>query len=573
MAAAQLKITLGQYSSAGRKELNQDFHGAYIPEEPLLSSKGIALALADGISTSRVSRIASESAVKGFLEDYFCTSPAWSVKRSARVVLTAINSWLYSQTRQSQYRYDQDRGYVCTFTAIVFKSATAHVFHVGDARVYRVREGNIEQLTEDHRLWISAETSYLGRALGVNEQLEIDYRAWSIERGDTFVLVTDGIHEKLTSRLLLAQLSGATDLDGAAKAIAEAAYEQGSADNLTIQIARVDGIADAGVSEFNQQLIELPLPPMLEARMEFDGYKVMRELHASSRSHVYLAQDNSTNELVVIKTPSVDMQGDAHYLERFMLEDWIVQRLTSPHVVRACGQKRRRRFLYTVLEYIEGQTLTQWMLDNPKPSLATVRDIIEQVAKGLQAFHRLEMLHQDLRPENIMIDRAGTAKIVDFGATRVAGLMELASAREEILGTVQYTAPEYFLGDSGTARSDIFSLGVICYQMLCGRLPYGTQIAKSRTRASQRKLKYRSVLDDKRDIPAWFDEVLRKATHPDPNKRYGEISEFIYDLHRPNDEYLKRTRLPLMERNPVVFWKAVAFGLLMIVLALSMRFR
>src|SRR6476646_1826998 len=109
----QLKISLGQYSDKGRKEINQDFLGARVPEEPLLSSKGIALALADGISSSAVSQVASQSAITGFLSDYYCTSPAWSVKKSAQRVLMAVNSWLYAQTRQSQYRYEKDRGYVC----------------------------------------------------------------------------------------------------------------------------------------------------------------------------------------------------------------------------------------------------------------------------------------------------------------------------------------------------------------------------------------------------------------------------------------------------------------------------
>ena len=568
---AQLTVSIGQFSSAGRKESNQDFHGAYVPAEPLLSSKGIAIALADGISSSSVSRVASESAVKSFLEDYFCTSPAWSVKRSARAVLAAINSWLYSQTRQSQYRYDQDRGYVCTFTAIVFKSTIAHVFHVGDARVYRLRDDTIEQLTEDHRISVSPEQTYLARALGVSEQLEIDYQMCSIERGDVFVLATDGVHEKFSARALLARLTQTTDLEAIAKTIAEEAYDQGSGDNLTIQIARIDEVGEQGVAEVSQHLLQLPLPPILEPRSEFDGYAIVRELHASHRSHVYLAQDAETNKPVVLKTPSIDLQTDANSLERFMLEDWIAQRINSPFVVKAYEHKRRRHFLYTVLEFIDGQTLTQWMIDNPRPSLATVRAVIEQVAKGLQAFHRLEMLHQDLRPENIMIDVTGTAKIVDFGATRVAGLMELASSREEILGTVQYTAPEYFLGESGTAKSDIFSLGLITYQMLSGRLPYGAEVSRARTKLAQRKLAYRSVLEEGRDIPAWFDHVLRKATHPDPNKRYSELSEFLYDLRHPNDEDLRSTRLPLIERNPLVFWKAVSFLLLMIVLVLCMR--
>jgi serine/threonine protein kinase len=183
------------------------------------------------------------------------------------------------------------------------------------------------------------------------------------------------------------------------------------------------------------------------------------------------------------------------------------------------------------------------------------------------------MLHQDLRPQNVMIDASGTVKIIDFGATRVAGISEIDSplARSELLGTMQYTAPEYFLGESGTPRSDLFSLGVIAYQMLSGRLPYDTDVPKARTRAAQRQLKYRSVLDDEREIPAWIDEVLRKATHPDPTKRYEELSEFVYELRHPSQAYLSRTRAPLLERNPVAFWRGVSLILAITIVVLLLN--
>src|SRR5436305_1633884 len=195
---SQLAISIGQYSDKGRKEINQDFHGALIPHEPQLSLKGIALVIADGISTSDVSHIASESAVKSFLMDYYCTSESWSVKNSARRVIAATNSWLHAQTRQSQHVYERDKGYVCTLSAMVIKSTTAHLFHVGDARIYRIGRHSLEQLTEDHRVIVSPAQSYLGRALGVNPQIEIDYRAIAIEKGDTFVLATDGIYEHIS---------------------------------------------------------------------------------------------------------------------------------------------------------------------------------------------------------------------------------------------------------------------------------------------------------------------------------------------------------------------------------------
>src|SRR3954466_5907979 len=124
----ELKISVGKHSDKGRKEINQDFHGVLIPKEPLLSLKGIAVVLADGISSSNVSHIASESAVKSFLTDYYCTAESWSVKTSAQRVLAATNSWLHSQTRRSQYSYDRNKGYVCTLSAMVIKSTTAHIF-------------------------------------------------------------------------------------------------------------------------------------------------------------------------------------------------------------------------------------------------------------------------------------------------------------------------------------------------------------------------------------------------------------------------------------------------------------
>ena len=572
--STQLQVAVGQCSDKGRKDVNQDFHGACIPEEPSLSSKGIAIALADGISSSAVSQIASETSVTEFLEDYYCTSEAWTVKTSAQRVMQSINSWLYSQTRQSEHSYDKDRGYVCTFSAIIIKSTTAHIFHVGDTRVYRLHNHALEQLTEDHRLWISKDKSYLRRALGVNPELEIDYQAMQVEEGDIFILATDGIYEHSSEKFIIHAIQDCNgDLDYAAKNILGEAYEQGSEDNLSVQLVRIDSLPSQNTDEIYQQLTEQPFPPELEPRMLFDGYEIIREVHVSSRSHVYLAQDTETGDQVIIKAPSVDLRGDPSYLERFLMEEWIARRINNAHVLKPCQQLRKRNYLYIVSEFIDGQTLAQWMIDNPKPEIETVRDIIEQIVKGLRAFHRLEMLHQDIRPNNIMIDRAGTVKIIDFGSTRVAGVMEIETPieRYHLLGTMQFTAPEYFLGEAGSTRSDIFSLGVIAYQMLSGRLPYGTQVAKSRTKAAQKKLVYNSVLDDEREIPMWIDDAIRKAVHPNPAKRYDRMSSFVFDLRHPNEAFLDKTRPPLIERNPVGFWRGVSCILAMIIVVLLVK--
>jgi len=566
-----LSVSIGQATDKGRKAINQDFHGTCTPKEPLLTSKGIAVGLADGISSSEVSQHASEVAVTSFLEDYYCTPESWTVKTSVQRVLKATNSWLYSQTRNSPYRFSPDRGYVCTFTALVIKSNTAHIFHAGDTRVYRLIGNQLEQLTDDHRLWVSKDKSYLQRALGMKDHLELDYQAVALEAEDIFILATDGVYEFINNKFIIDMIAThRDDLNKAASQILDEAFQHGSDDNLSIQIVSVDQLPQQNVEEVHHQLTTLPFPPELKPRMLFEGYNIIRNLHISARSHIYLAIDSETNEQVVIKVPSVDLRDDTEYLERFLMEEWIARRINNAHVLKPCLQTRKRNYFYIVTEFIKGQTLKQWMIDNPKPDVESVRNIAEQVAKGLRAFHRQEMFHQDLRPDNIIIDQTGTVKIIDFGSVRVAGVMEVASPIEQqsILGTALYTAPEYFLGEVGSERSDMYSLGVICYQMLSGKHPYGTLVAKSRTKAAQRRLKYHSVLDDEREIPAWIDEAIKKAVNPDPYKRYEALSEFIHDLRHPNKIFLTKTRPPLIERNPVAFWQGISLILAIVFIVL-----
>ena len=567
---AQLQVTIGQYSDKGRKATNQDFHGACLPREPALNAKGIVLAIADGISSSEVSHVASQAAVRSLLEDYYCTSDAWSVKTSVERVLAATNSWLYAQTQQGRGRYDKDQGHVCTLSALVLKSTTAHLFHVGDGRIYRVYPQALELLTQDHRVRISSQESYLGRALGIAGHLEVDYRAFGLEPGDTFLLATDGIHEHVPEEFVLAAIAAHADLDQAGRCIGEEAFRRGSPDNLTVQLLRIESLPDLQALDIRQRVAELPPPPILEPRMVLDGYRIVREIHGSSRSHIYLAVDEESGETVALKTPSIDLQGDPVCLERFLMEEWIARRIDSAHVLKPRTPARQRRHLFVAMEYVEGRTLAQWMIDHPRPELDAVRGIVAQIAKGLRAFHRLEMLHQDLRPENILIDATGTVKIIDFGSTRVAGVVEgEAGAQEQIPGTAQYAAPEYFLGEEGTPRSDLFALGVLAYQMLGGKLPYGLEVAKTRSSAAQRKLRYAGLLEMRRDLPRWIDEAIRMAVAPDPQRRQGDVSEFVHDLHHPRPEFLVRRHVPLIERNPVLFWKTVALVLMAALVAVS----
>jgi len=564
-----LDLSLGQYSNKGRKEINQDFHDIRIPKEPQLSTKGVAIAIADGISSSQVSQIASKTCVTSFLGDYFSTPDTWSVKKSAMRVISSTNAWLFSQT--NQHYYDKNKGYVCTFSAMVIRSSTAYIFHIGDTRIYRLRNQSLEQLTQDHVLIESSQKSYLSRAMGMEIHPNLDYDTLDVKEDDVYLFTSDGVHDFLDIELLLTLLEEhEDDLDTVAEHIVGDAYKQGSTDNLTIQLVRINKLANKDVNQLHHELSQKPLPPVLELRQVFDGYTIIRELSSNSRSHVYLAQDNDTKVSVVIKIPSIDLQDDKAYLERFLMEEWIAIRLNSAHLLKANLQTRPRNYLYNVSEYIQGQTLQQWIIDNPKPSLEMVRNIAEQIAKGLVAMHRQEMVHQDLRPANIIIDTSGTVKIIDFGSTRVGGIADINTLleQEQLLGTALYSAPEYFLSEVGTSRSDLFSLAVIIYQMLSGKFPYGTTVARATTKAAQKKLKYHYLDLDELTIPLWVEECLKKALNVDPYYRYSELSEFLYDLRHPNQEFINKTRAPLVEREPVLVWKAISFVLALTIIIL-----
>jgi len=551
-------ISVGQHSTAGLKERNDDSYGVLVPEQVLLETKGIAMAIADGMSSSEAAKEASETCVRSFLDDYFATHQSWTVKTSAERVLSAANRWLYSQ---SEAHYASGRGMVSTFSGVVLKSSMAHLFHAGDSRIYLLRDSSIERLTTDHRVRMSRQQQYLSRAFGIAGDLAVDYRALPVERGDILLFTTDGVHDHLRDGQMVNIIRATPDdLDGAAERIVAAAFANDSPDNLTCQIVRIDEPGGTDQETLLQRLSVLPFPPEISPGNDFEGYRIVRELHLSNRTQVYLAEDKDTGGLVVIKTPSVNFEDDAAYIEMFTREEWVGHLVSSPYVLKVLAPNRVRKSLYYVTEYFEGQTLRQWMRDHPSRDLETVRNIVEQIAKGLRVFHRKEILHRDLKPENILIDRTGAVKIIDFGSARIAGIEEITTAidRPQLVGTEDYTAPEYHAADKPTTRSDIFSLGVIAYELLTGRLPYGRGFSGRR---DVDRLSYISARKFNRDVPAWVDAALAQAVHKNPLKRTEVLSALIEDIRKPNPSLVQERPAPLIERNPTAVWQAIAFVL------------
>ena len=551
-----LKVSIGQYSTAGIKQQNQDFHGVYLPEGHVLKQKGIACVIADGIGSSNVSHLAAETAVGSFLSDYYSTSDAWSTQTSAERVIRATNSWLYAQTQQSQGRFDKDRGYVCTLSALILKQQQAHVFHVGDSRIYRIRDHEIELLTHDHRVWLSSKEHYLSRALGADYRIEIDYRNIELKEKDIFLLMTDGVYEFVTDQQLLDLTLVDADLNQLAKAFVEKALEQGSDDNLSLQVIHVEQLPELNQFHIQQDYV---FPQQLSKGEVFEGYVIDKILHQNHRSCLYLAHDTQQQPLV-IKTLGVDLQQDKNAVEQFQLEDWVSKRLKHDNLMQCYPHNTEKKYLFQCYEYLQGETLAQWLHRQEKPlNLDEILPILQQTALALNAMHRLEMLHQDIRPKNIMVINAENAmkiKLIDYGSTAVRGLVEINPKNaNRALGTLAFMAPEYFIDHSPSVHSDQFSLAVMAYYLFTKQLPYGTDLARCNSLKQMKKVQYHSIRKYRPDLPIWLDKILGQALSIEPIHRFEALSELIHNLMHPSKELLNSKPPAIIERDPLRFWQ------------------
>lgn len=569
-----LEVSIGGYSVAGVKPANEDAFAALQPTPAIRALKGVALCVADGVSCSDNAQLASQTAVRTFIEDYYSTPDTWPVKTAAARVLSALNAWLFHHGQQQVAH----NALVTTFSGVILKSTTAHLLHAGDSRIYRWRDGSLELLTRDHQQRNRDGSFFLTRALGMDSRLEVDYIQEELARGDVLVLTTDGVHGALPQNELVDLLRREfSDLETQAKAIVDAALTHGSDDNLSCLLVRVDELPIEDIDEVHRRLTQLKIPPALDVGQSIDGYRVLRVLHNGTRSHVYLVENTVDQKRYVLKAPSPNFADDAQYLEGFIREQWVGRRIDHPAIMKIFPRPENSPFLYHICEYVEGQTLRQWLFDNPKPSLETVRNLTREIINALRVFQRQHMVHRDLKPENVILTGNGHIKLIDFGTVFVSGLGEVNSPlREDCpVGSADYIAPEYLLGETGSHASDIFSLGVMVYEMLTGKLPFDLPDMTRRPPKGLQSWRYRPAREQRAELPLWVDLALQKATAPNVRERYQALSEFLQDLCVPNADMLQeRQSAPLIERNPVNFWRGLALILLIVVLvqfALLMR--
>ena len=266
----------------------------------------------------------------------------------------------------------------------------------------------------------------------------------------------------------------------------------------------------------------------LEAGSQIDSYRIDAVVARSGMATTYRATDLRDNRQVALKIPHPDLEADLILFDRFKREAAIGEKLNHPKVMRVFGDEKRSR-IYMVMEWCEGRLLRQILSEGKMPQDRAIR-IALGILEALEYIHANGVVHRDLKPENIMVDAEDNIKLIDFGIASDSAARRLTFANiTATLGTPDYIAPEQVKGKRGDARTDIYAMGVILYEMLSGKLPFSgpSPLAVMNDRLLNFPVPPR-VADP--SISPELQEVLYRALERDPRNRYGKAHDFVWDL-------------------------------------------
>ncbi len=561
-----MKLTFGYLSEQGPRPQNEDFGGFVTPEPEVAAVKGYVAALADGVSGGHHGREAAESTVRNLLADYYATPETWEISHSLDTLLQSLNRWLHGQIASRR----EPGGMACTLSALVLRGRRWHLAHVGDTRIYRLRDGTLEQLTQDHTWDQPGMEHVLKRAVGLDTHLRVDYSEGDLAAGDRFLIACDGVWQPLGQIELHRRLNLYDDPQDAARNLVTEALRQGGRDNASALVIDVKGLADSATIDFMHER-HLPLPRKLTPGARLDGFIIDAILHDSRETLLYLAHTADSEQTCVIKTLQPRLKGDIALAEQLLAEEWIGKRVQS-HYFPEVLPLPTRNLLYFATRWHPGQTLAQRLANGHHFGVTEVISIGIRLLKGLSVLHRLDVAHRDIKPDNLHLGEDGKLRILDLGVaectTRPSSTM---SAADETPGTPCYMAPELFLGQAADRHSDLYAVGVTLYHLLTRKYPYGEIEAFQRPRFTDPAppTRYRP------EVPGWLENALLKACARLPESRFETAEEFLLTLERGEASHLARPNpTPLAARDPLRFWQAVAviatvFNLLLLFLLLA----
>ncbi|HET6718580.1 MAG TPA: bifunctional protein-serine/threonine kinase/phosphatase [Rhodocyclaceae bacterium] len=540
---AALQVSLGHATQQGLRPRNEDYVGATTPEGETLASKGILLAVADGLGGHANGREAAEYCVRGLLADYYATPDTWSIEQSVDTVVGALNRWLLAQSARSR----DHAGMATTLTGLVLRGRRYHVLHVGDSRAYLWRDGTLRQLTEDHT-WEHPEfNNVLRRAVGLDAQLLVDHDDGELQAGDAFLLLTDGVWNALNDAALGELLARHADPQQAAEVLTLEALRRGATDNCTALVATVLALPPDNLRDRVADQRKLPLPPRLVIGQQIDGLRVEAVLHESRVTLLYRVSDPASGQLRVLKT-LVPEAGDDEARAALVREEWLARRVPGkgfPHVIDHPG----RSHLYYLMSWHEGTTLKAKLARGHRFTPHELVELGRALLRIVASLHRLGIVHRDIKPDNLHLDRSGELRLLDLGVAASDGedLREINNP-----GTPSYMAPQLFAGEVANESSDLYACGVTLYELLTRKYPYGEIEPFQHPRFTEPvpPTRYRP------DTPDWLENLLLKACAREAKDRFETAEEFLLALERGAHRPLEaRRRAPLIETRPLLLFK------------------
>ena len=545
----RLEIACGFASTAGRRPDNQDFGALWLGTATERAQMGIAAAVADGVGGAEGGRVAAETVVRGFIEGYYCQPQTIGIAAASARVLSALNRWVHQMGRTDE----RLAGCATTFTAVVLRGRQACVLHVGDSRAWHYRGGRLTPLTEDHVRAHPDERHVLTRAVGVEPTVRLDQRTQDLEVHDRLLLATDGLHGVLSAKSIATLLGarGSAQLD--AEALVDAALGAGSQDNITALVIDIIALPAADYDSVASALQHLPIRPVPKVGDTIDGFVLKSVISDGRYTRLFAARDTRTDQDVALKFPKPLLLSERGARLSFTREALIGVRVDSPFVAAAIAVPTERQSqLYMAMPHYSGETLEARLKRARLPIRAGI-EIGVRIARGISALHRQNIIHRDVKPDNVMLLADGGLKVIDLGVARLPKVEDFGDS--EAPGTHSYMAPELFRGAAASEASDQYALGVTLYRMFTGRYPYGEIEPFSRPRFGIAVPPSRH----RPDMPSWLDALILRAVSPDPDARFGDMVELIAALEGGAARAVRRDDpLPLIERNPARFWQAVA---------------